>query len=465
MNHRENELQSKVPDSSPLLNYDNSRRGQQPYLPHPPPNYNTMPPSNDVGPPPPGRDGLIGAAAKYRAANIMATHIRNERDLQVAKLNSEAKIAEEAEGRALSNLSVAMRVPGGGGGGGGSGGAGRPEENPFDVARACLNLRSEQDAMYNPMMNYGRYPPPPPGAANYATPGLLPGSELSTRILPNGSLMHGAYAPQHLQHNSHGRMPYIPPQMFMNGHGGGKNKRKLNHGMLSEGDYTKAMKASFGGGDPSSLSMNLGSMKPQDNKKGKRSADMPRRPLSAYNFFFSEERERVLASIPDPDAKKDESSEKDSEDKEKESENKEEESENKESDETSGKEDNEETPTKDESETSKDTTSTTTPTPKKTLDAKANSERLLGLRNVKDQVRRPHRKTHGKIGFQQLAKLIGIRWRALSTEEKEPYKELAKTDLTRYKQQMEEYNRKTKWVVMNNDSNRQGGGGGESDPL
>merc|ERR1711935_989191 len=80
----------------------------------------------------------------------------------------------------------------------------------------------------------------------------------------------------------------------------------------------------------------------------------------------------------------------------------------------------------------------------------SNQDRLLSLRLVQHNVRRPHRKTHGKIGFKALAKLIGERWRALTAEKKVPYRSLAETDLARYKEQMEEYNRKNKWAFLQN---------------
>lgn len=114
--------------------------------------------------------------------------------------------------------------------------------------------------------------------------------------------------------------------------------------------------------------------------------------LSAYNFFFSEERERVLKEIPDPDGEP------------------------------------EEEPTDGDG---------------KVIDAedaiKNSSKRLLELRGTNDTTRRAHRKTHGKIGFKDLAKLIGERWRALDIKKREYYAALADKDLGRYKDQMKEY--------------------------
>jgi hypothetical protein len=95
------------------------------------------------------------------------------------------------------------------------------------------------------------------------------------------------------------------------------------------------------------------------------------RPLSAYNFFFADERDRLL------NAGKKEDTSVESYDKRK--------------------------------------------------------ERLLAQHVAKDRSkRRPHRKTHGKITFTTLSKLIGKRWRQLPEVEKNFFKEVAKADLMRY---------------------------------
>lgn len=158
----------------------------------------------------------------------------------------------------------------------------------------------------------------------------------------------------------------------------------------------------------------------EKHKKGKRAADMPRRPLSAYNFFFSEERERILAAIPDTDEK---------------------------SNEKATKTDTEEKSDKDEKE-EKNTEKTENKEEKKLtkeeMDEKieARSKHLLSLREASNIKRRPHRKSHGKIGFKELVKKIGERWRSLSAEDKVYYNGLAKKDLERYKEQIAEYNSK-----------------------
>jgi len=323
-------------------------------------------------------------------------------------------------------------------------------------------------------------------------------------------------------------------------HGGLNSKRKYDPSITAEGEYTKKMKSAFQGSSASSATV-----KNQDTKKGKRPADMPRRPLSAYNFFFSEERERVLAALPSPDGKDDDKKKTDSEDKSKgvkeegkadtipsqvgsDSTAKEtnvspEETGNtgKEAGSDGTSKGNDDTP-KETGDTSKDTDTTSketdvtpntlsavesmskdaenspkcnngTPkgsnitsevknvTPKgtdttskpndvtpesvgapsgsestanvspvngATKSPQSNQDRLLSLRLVQHNIRRPHRKTHGKIGFKALAKLIGERWRGLDAEQKIPYRKLAETDLARYKEQMEEYNRKNKWAFL-----------------
>ena len=53
--------------------------------------------------------------------------------------------------------------------------------------------------------------------------------------------------------------------------------------------------------------------------------------------------------------------------------------------------------------------------------------------------RRPHRKTHGKISFQELARMVGDRWKNLPDEDRKYYQGLAQEDMKRQKIAMEEY--------------------------
>jgi len=118
----------------------------------------------------------------------------------------------------------------------------------------------------------------------------------------------------------------------------------------------------------------------------KKPADMPRRPLSAYNLFFSEERARILKEIEG----------------------------------TAGEEEEEEEGKKEDGK----------------------PQALLRPLLPSEKKRRPHRKTHGKISFQQLAQKVGARWKALSDDQRKKYQDLAKEDMARQKEAMEQYHKK-----------------------
>jgi hypothetical protein len=133
----------------------------------------------------------------------------------------------------------------------------------------------------------------------------------------------------------------------------------------------------------------------------KKPADMPRRPLSAYNLFFSEERERILKEI---DVKDGSATPADSTSK----------------DEDTAKEESNTEATEGEDDSDK---------------PKALMRPLIPAQKK----RRPHRKTHGKISFQQLARMVGERWKALPDDQRKYYQGLAEADMKRQKVAMEEY--------------------------
>mmetsp|Transcript_5700 Transcript_5700/g.7014 ORF Transcript_5700/g.7014 Transcript_5700/m.7014 type:complete len:502 (-) Transcript_5700:129-1634(-) len=261
--------------------------------------------------------------------------------------------------------------------------------------------------------------------------------------------------PNMMNHNSHFYPPMMPPDsghfnsMMGNypqgggGGGGGYMQQKRQH----PDDFSMAndfkRRRSNNPNSPSKVEDTSPVQKklPEKQKKGKRASDMPRRPLSAYNFFFSEERERILAAIPDPDGETEEKS----------SEKATETNTQSESDPLSKKEDrdgagkpSEETcaGSKSKNDGKKEGNKELKGCEEVLEKMAARSKRLLDLREQSNGKRRPHRKTHGKIGFKELVKKIGERWRALQPDEREYYSNLAEKDLARYKEQMTEYNNK-----------------------
>lgn len=126
----------------------------------------------------------------------------------------------------------------------------------------------------------------------------------------------------------------------------------------------------------------------------KKPKNKPKRPLSAYNIFFKDERAKILANIPD---KKGED----------------------------GEEEDEETKVKtEEGEEGED---------------KPSGEEEKDEDGKKTSGKKRKRVPHGKIGFESLAKIVGQRWKELPPEELETYKKRAEDDMKRYRKEMEAY--------------------------
>ena len=155
---------------------------------------------------------------------------------------------------------------------------------------------------------------------------------------------------------------------------------------------------------------------PPKNLRGKKgskrkAAGKPKRPLSAYNLFFRDERARILNTLPGKDGQ--EGDDKDEEGK------------------------SEKVMKEEEKDTQDPEAKTTADDEPKDPQAK-NDDTPDNEASTKDNPKFKGKKTpHGKIGFESLAKLIGKRWQELPSDEVDKYKKLADADAVRYRAEME----------------------------
>lgn len=304
-----------------------------------------------------------------------------------------------------------------------------PSKRPFPFPYGNNMMNGPRDKSGFPFRSF----PPSngnPGSStfqNFPMLSSMPGKkeEFSSRRLPgragnflqvsgaNGCTQSGFPAPQKYQENNEQGSPQQIPEAVPLGKGY-IHEEIRNGSTISIKDVTP---------DPDDKDAGKG-RKSKKQKRRKVTPDMPRRPLSAYNIFFCEERYRIVNSLPETD---DTAATESSDDKA--------------------------TPS---SELAKDpekatATKSTEEEVSSWLEAANNivgdeTKRALIKHLMKGErrERRAHRKTHGKIGFKSLAKLIGKRWRELPTERVAYYKELAELDSRRYREAMAIYNEKKK---------------------
>lgn len=185
------------------------------------------------------------------------------------------------------------------------------------------------------------------------------------------------------------------------------NKRPKSLPML--GAVKSAMDPLMRGSpNPKNEFTKIGPIKKKKRPTRRKPKDMPRRPFSAYNLFFSEERVRILEELKTPPRRE----------------------EDEEDEELGGGEDRE----------GNKPSSLSIATDEENVNAPCAA--LLKPLVKTEGKRRPHRKTHGKVSFRELAVQVGARWRALPPDDRKYYQELADKDLLRHKAAMERYHEK-----------------------
>lgn len=128
-------------------------------------------------------------------------------------------------------------------------------------------------------------------------------------------------------------------------------------------------------------------------------SNMPHRPLHGYNYFFIDERERIL------------------------------------------KQDARESPPANSNGTTSDVEVGVCNDDKE--EEMMRKKRILDRQLQRDRTkRRPHRKTHGKISFRGLSSRISQTWRKMSDDKKQFYRDIATLDAERYRKELEVMDKK-----------------------
>eukprot|EP00956_Cyclotella_meneghiniana_P003304 scaffold4007_cov49-Cyclotella_meneghiniana.AAC.4 len=231
--------------------------------------------------------------------------------------------------------------------------------------------------------------------------------------------------------------------------GGPTANMMMGNPMMGNGNNTNNMNGS------ANINNNAGTTQAKNKKKRKRQStsnpsELPapqlnqklvttvRRPLSAYNIFFSEMREIIIKE--EEDAAANNADGKDGNEEDAKSDDK---IDNNEVKAAGMEQDDSNTESKDMDAKTASKADIDQATEHDTSAVMSNPQRdmqdftksLMAKRLTPTATRRVHRKTHGKISFTTLVKTVGRRWKALPEESKTRYKELAELDRERYKKE------------------------------